>query len=59
MPNALTIEEQNELDRQVIKFDASQGEKMAKAVFDYLGRFVCYPNEYAQIAHTLWCIHTH
>lgn len=59
MPKALTIEEQNDLDRRVIEFDASKGEKMAKAVFDYLGRFVCYPNEHAQVAHTLWCIHTH
>jgi len=28
-------------------------------IHDYLGRFVAYPSEYAQIAHTLWIAHTH
>jgi hypothetical protein len=29
------------------------------AVYDFLGRFVAYPSEAAQIAHTLWIAHTH
>jgi hypothetical protein len=29
------------------------------AVHDLLGRFVAYPSEHAQVAHTLWIVHTH
>jgi hypothetical protein len=28
-------------------------------VHDFLGRFVAYPSPHAQVAHTLWCAHTH
>lgn len=28
-------------------------------VHDFLGRFVVYPSEHAQIAHALWVVHTH
>ena len=47
------------LDPLALEIDASQGEKVAKSVFYFLGRIVCYPSEAAQIAHALWCIHTH
>jgi hypothetical protein len=47
------------LDCIALENDARQGEKMIKAVFDFLGRFVSYPSEYAQVAHALWCVHTH
>src|SRR5262249_35840635 len=29
------------------------------AVYGFLGRFVAYPSSHAQVAHTLWCVHTH
>jgi Protein of unknown function (DUF3631) len=28
-------------------------------VYDFLGRFVCYPSEHAHVAHVLWVAHTH
>jgi hypothetical protein len=28
-------------------------------VYDFLGRFVCYPSEHAHVAHVLWIAHTH
>src|SRR5271166_4487405 len=28
-------------------------------VFKYIGRFIVYPNQHAQVAHTLWIAHTH
>lgn len=49
----------DELDRQVLDADARQGERMIQSVFDFLGRFVSYPSEHAQVAHVLWCVHTH
>jgi hypothetical protein len=47
------------LDRIALENDASQGQKMIKAVFNFLGRFVSYPSEHAHVAHALWCVHTH
>ena len=48
-----------ELDDLAIKSDAQSGERMMALVSTFLGRFVSYPSEYAQIAHALWCVHTH
>jgi Protein of unknown function (DUF3631) len=48
-----------ELDDLTIKSDAQSGERMMALVSTFLGRFVSYPSEYAQIAHALWCVHTH
>lgn len=28
-------------------------------VYDYLGRFIVYPNNHARVIHTLWIVHTH
>src|SRR5262245_60234162 len=28
-------------------------------VYNFLGRFVCYPSEHAHVAHVLWIAHTH
>lgn len=28
-------------------------------LYDYLGRFICYPSEEAHVAHALWCAHAH
>jgi hypothetical protein len=35
------------------------GAKLLNDVHAFLGRFVAYPSEHAQIAHTLWIAHTH
>ena len=48
-----------ELDRKVLEIDAGQGAATLRAVHDFLGRFVRYPSKHAQVAHTLWCAHTH
>lgn len=28
-------------------------------LYDYLARFICYPDENCHVAHALWCAHTH
>jgi len=54
------------LDAEVIRLDLQReqsnkigGAKLLFEICEFLGRFVCYPNEHAQIAHTLWIAHTH
>lgn len=47
------------LDQQILDREAREGERMLQAVYDFLGRFVSYPSEHAQVAHAIWCIHTH
>jgi hypothetical protein len=42
-----------------MEFDAQQGERMMQALYDFLGRFVCYPSEHAHVAHALWIAHAH
>jgi hypothetical protein len=37
----------------------ADGEKLLNDVYDFLGRFVAYPSDYAHVAHTLWIAHTH
>jgi hypothetical protein len=49
----------DELDALAIKSDAQSGERMMARVSAFLGRFVSYPSEHAQVAHALWCVHTH
>jgi hypothetical protein len=49
----------DDLDRMAIENDAKEGERMLAAVYNFLGRFVSYPNEHARVAHALWCVHTH
>jgi hypothetical protein len=39
--------------------EAESGAKVLDDVCSFLGRFVAYPSEHAQIAHTLWIAHTH
>src|ERR1051325_8280295 len=48
-----------DLDNEVLAFDASHGERVLQKVYDFLGRFVSYPNEHSHVAHTLWVVHTH
>lgn len=38
---------------------AIDGADLLRDVFDYVGRFVAYPDNGAQVAHTLWIAHTH
>jgi Protein of unknown function (DUF3631) len=47
-------------DRMNAKFGqkVEPGELFAK-VYDFLGRFVCYPSERAHVAHVLWIAHAH
>jgi hypothetical protein len=54
------------LDGEVIHLDLQReqsnkidGAKLLFEICEFLGRFVCYPNEHGQIAHTLWIAHTH
>ena len=52
------------LDRQIIHLDrqheqSNDGAELLFEICEFLGRFVCYPNEHAQIAHTLWIAHAH
>src|SRR4051812_46384726 len=49
----------NDLDAQVVAFDARQGERVLQSVYDFLGRFVSYPSEHAHVAHALWSVHAH
>jgi Protein of unknown function (DUF3631) len=49
----------NDLDKLALETDARQGERMLALVHSFLGRFISYPNEYAHVAHTLWCVHCH
>jgi Protein of unknown function (DUF3631) len=47
------------LDQLTLDHDARQGERVLNQVYDLLGRFVSYPDEESQVAHTLWCVHAH
>src|SRR5262245_23738782 len=54
------------LDAEIIRLDAHNehstvidGAELLNDVCAFLGRFICYPNEHAQIAHALWIAHTH
>ena len=47
------------LDALTQDADARSGQVMLQKVCDLLGRFVCYPSSHAQVAHALWCVHTH
>ncbi len=48
---------------EVINFEqpaaVSDGAELLNDVCAFLGRFVVYPNEHAQVAHTLWVVHCH
>ena len=50
---------QCELDAVALSNDERLGEFMLNAVYKFLGRFVSYPSEHAQVAHALWIVHTH
>jgi hypothetical protein len=48
-----------ELDAEVLALDAQQGQRVVRAVYNFLGRFVSYPSDHARVAHALWVLHTH
>ncbi len=49
----------DDLDALALQHDERQGQRMVEALYKFLGRFVVYPTENAQVAHALWIIHTH
>jgi hypothetical protein len=49
----------NDLDKLALKTDARYGELVLNQVYNFLGRFICYPSEHAHVAHALWCVHAH
>jgi len=55
----MTAASNDELDALAIESDARQGERVLNEAHAFLGRFVSYPSEHAQVAHALWCLHTH
>jgi len=38
---------------------AIDGAELLDQIYDFLGRFVVYPDQQARVAHTLWIAHTH
>ena len=48
-----------ELDQQILDEEARQGERMLESVYQFLGKYVAYPSDHAQVAHALWVVHTH
>lgn len=40
-------------------WDKLEGAELLDDIHSFLGRFVAYPSEHAQIAHALWVAHTH
>jgi Protein of unknown function (DUF3631) len=56
-----------ELDAQIIQLETGRarlspvmdGAEVLNDVCAFLGRFIAYPSEEAQLAHTLWIAHTH
>jgi hypothetical protein len=57
-----------ELDAQIIRLDQQReqpqsqdidGAPLLFEVSEFLGRFISYPSENAQVAHTLWIAHAH
>jgi hypothetical protein len=49
----------NGSQQEKIELDPDYGKRMLTAVCTFLGRFVSYPSEHAQVAHSLWCVHAH
>jgi hypothetical protein len=50
---------QREEDAAIDAAAERDGAPLFDDVQKYLGRFICYPSEYAAIAHVLWIAHTH
>ncbi|MDO8876785.1 MAG: DUF3631 domain-containing protein [Pseudolabrys sp.] len=50
-----------EKNSDFLAFDglAQKGQRMIEEVYNFLGRFVSYPSDYAKTAHALWIIHAH
>jgi Protein of unknown function (DUF3631) len=47
-------------ERMNAKFGSKpEPEELIAKVYNFLGRFVCYPSENAHVAHVLWIAHTH
>jgi hypothetical protein len=48
-----------ELDCLAIESDTRSGERIMARLSGFLRRFVSYPSDHSQVAHALWCVHTH
>ncbi|WP_338827629.1 DUF3631 domain-containing protein [Bradyrhizobium sp. 27S5] len=48
-----------ELDRFVEQVDLGQGERVLREIYEFIGRYVRYPSDHAQVAHALWIVHSH
>jgi hypothetical protein len=55
----INVMSNGELDAVALSNDERLGERRVGAVYKFLGRFVAYPSEDAQVAHALWIVHTH
>src|SRR5262245_3373250 len=45
---------------KIVKFERpDETAALMDEIFSFLGRFVAYPSEHAQVAHALWIVHTH
>lgn len=44
---------------QQVRFRPMKSGHILDAIYAFLGRFVAYPSVAAQVAHTLWVVHTH
>lgn len=44
---------------QTLLSNCTDGAVILDQLYSYLGKFVAYPSEHAQVAHTLWIAHTH
>jgi Protein of unknown function (DUF3631) len=53
------------LDAQIIRLEtrheepAADGAQLLNELCAFLGKFIAYPSDHAQVAHTLWIAHTH
>lgn len=48
-----------ELDSIILKQEEQRGAVLLSRVSTFLGRFIAFPNEHAQVAVALWIFHTH
>lgn len=42
-----------------LKIDDTIGADILQEIYDFIGEYVIYPNEYSRVAHTLWIAHTY
>jgi hypothetical protein len=55
----VNIQQINEDDARAIEQDSTSGAAVLDKVYKFLGRFVAYPSDHAQVANALWIVHAH